>query len=196
MPLLELIAKAGIEGAVASLPGGIKANTNAIAETIANNVSKVIIKEHLNDPAYYDQMSRLLQEIIADLKARRLDYASFLKRIADLAKRVHAGHADGTPDVLKKNPALRAIYNNLKGASGATPKLAVREPAPPYAAADDPTLRLAVAIDETVRRVRPDDWRGHQARENEIKRALLPLLQGDAAEVERIFLVVRQQSEY
>jgi type I restriction enzyme R subunit len=53
-----------------------------------------------------------------------------------------------------------------------------------------------LAIDEAVRRVRPDDWRGHQAKENEIKRALLPLLHNDAPEVERLFLIIKQQSEY
>ena len=57
-------------------------------------------------------------------------------------------------------------------------------------------LKLAVAIDEVVRRVRPDDWRGHQARENAIKHALLPLLHNDVAEVERIFLIIKQQTEY
>ena len=43
--------------------------------------------------------------------------------------------------------------------------------------------------------MRPDSWRGHQARENTIKQALFSLLQ-DASEVERIFLIVKQQREY
>ena len=47
----------------------MKGNKDAIAETIENNVRSKIIKEHLNDPAYYDRMSTLLEEIIADLKA-------------------------------------------------------------------------------------------------------------------------------
>ena len=68
-----------------------------MAETIANNVRSKIIKEHLNDPAFYDRMSALLKEILADLKAKRIDYEEFLKRIADLAKQVQArqgaGHA-------------------------------------------------------------------------------------------------------
>jgi type I restriction-modification system DNA methylase subunit len=51
-------------------------------------------------------------------------------------------------------------------------------------------------IHETVRRVKPDDFRGHQARENTIKAALLPLLKNDQAEVERIFLIVKAQREY
>ena len=72
--------------AINSLPGGIKGNKDAVAETIANNVRSKIIQEHLNDPAYYDRMSKLLEEIIADLRAKRVDYEEYLKRIADLAK--------------------------------------------------------------------------------------------------------------
>jgi type I restriction enzyme R subunit len=45
-----------------------------VAETIANNVRSKIIKEHLNDPAFYDKMSALLNEILSDLKALRIDY--------------------------------------------------------------------------------------------------------------------------
>ena len=65
MGLLELIVKTGIANAIATQLGGLKGNKNAIAETIENNVRRKIIKEHLNDPAYYEKMSTLLDEIIA-----------------------------------------------------------------------------------------------------------------------------------
>jgi type I restriction enzyme R subunit len=58
--LLDLIVKSGIADAISSLPNGIKGNRGAVAETIANNVRRKIIKEHLNDPAFYDKMSVLL----------------------------------------------------------------------------------------------------------------------------------------
>ena len=45
-------------------------------------------------------------------------------------------------------------------------------------------------------RSKPDDFRGHQARENMIKAALLPLLKNDVDEVERIFLIIKAQREY
>jgi type I restriction enzyme R subunit len=51
-------------------------------------------------------------------------------------------------------------------------------------------------IDETIKRTRPDAWRGHQARENTIKAALLPLLGNDKDEVERLFLIIKAQTEY
>lgn len=50
-------------------------------------------------------------------------------------------------------------------------------------------------IDGRVREVRPDGWRGVQARENVIKRALYEAMQ-DEAEVERIFLIIKSQPEY
>jgi type I restriction enzyme, R subunit len=69
MGLMELIVKTGIANAIATL-GSLKANKNAVAETIENNVRRTIIKEHLNDPAFYEKMSALLDEIIAARKAK------------------------------------------------------------------------------------------------------------------------------
>jgi len=195
MSLLELIVKSGIADAINSLPDGIKGNKDAVAETIANNVRIKIIKEHLNDPAYYDRMSKLLEEILADLKARRLDYEQYLQRIADLAKQVQSGQADSVPPQLG-TPGMRAIYNNLKIADDLSQAGHSGETHLAYVAAADARLTLALTIDETVKRVRPDDFRGHQAKENEIKRALLPLLGNDLAEVERIFQIIKQQREY
>jgi type I restriction enzyme R subunit len=55
---------------------------------------------------------------------------------------------------------------------------------------------MALAIDDTVRNSRPDNWRGNVAKENLIKQALLPVLNYDEDEVERIFPVIIAQSEY
>lgn len=188
MGLLELIVKTGIANAINSQLGGMKGNKNAIAETIENNVRSKIIKEHLNDPAFYEKMSALLDEIIAARKAKAIEYEEYLRRIAELAKQVEAGKDVDAPEKLD-TPGKRALYNNLKaGGTG--------EPAASYgSAAKDNALELALRIDETVRRVRPDGWRGVQAREQVVKRALYDVLQ-DEAEVERLFLIIKQQREY
>ena len=189
MGLLDVIVKSGMADAISSLPDGIKGNQGAVAETIANNVRSKILKEHLNDPAFYDKMSALLREILDDLKAKRIDYKEFLKRIADVAKQVQAGKSDDTPAKLD-TPGKRALYSNLKPAQD--PNAAE----PMYEPDADPTLRLALQIDQAVKQVRPAGWRGHQARENIIKAALLPLLAHDKAAVERIFLILTAQREY
>ena len=196
MGLLELIVKTGIADAITSQLGGLKGDKNAIAETIENNVRRKIIKEHLADPAYYEKMSALLDEIIAARKARAIEYEEYLKRVAELAKRVEAGLEEDTPGPLKKSPALRALYNNLKKA-GDSPGSARRaaEALAEYKVSGDPVLDLAVTLDAAVRRVRPDGWRGVQAREQVIKAALYEILKVEA-EVDRMFLIIKAQSEY
>jgi type I restriction enzyme R subunit len=171
MGLLDLIVKTGIANAIATQLDGLKGNKNAIAETIENNVRKKIIKEHLNDPAYYEKMSALLDEIIAARRSKAIEYEEYLKRIAELAKRVEAGQSEETPQALDTS-GKRALYNNLK---------------------QDEVM--ALRIDEAIRKTRPDGWRGVQAREQVIKAALYGVL-GNEAEVERIFLIVKAQREY
>lgn len=194
MSLIELIVKTGIASAITSQLGELRGNKDAIAETIENNVRRKIIKEHLNDPAYYERMSQLLEEIIAARKAKALAYEEYLKQIAELAKKVEAGQSDDLPEQLKKSPGLRAIYNNLKRPAKKEPASAHEKPSP-YAESADPALALAVRLDQAVKRVRPDGWRGIQAREQVIKAALYEVLK-DVAEVERIFRIVKQQTEY
>jgi type I restriction enzyme, R subunit len=113
----------------------------------------------------------LLDEIIATRKTKAIAYEEYLKRIAELAKRVEAGQAEETPKALN-TPGKRALYNNL-----------------------NQNEDLALRIDETVRNMRPDGWRGVQAREQVIKAALYDVLR-DVADVERIFLIIKAQSEY
>jgi type I restriction enzyme, R subunit len=171
MGLLDLIVKTGIANAITSQLGGLKGNRNAIAESIENNVRSKIIKEHLNDPAYYEKMSALLDEIIVARKAKAIEYEEYLKRIADLARSVAAGQAEETPAQLN-TPGKRALYNNLSH-----------------------NEELAIKIDETVKQIRPEGWRGVRAREQVIKGGLYGVLQ-DMDEVERIFLIVEKHAEY
>ncbi len=65
------------------------------------------------------------------------------------------------------------------------------KPAGAYTVPGDPAPR----IDAAVKQVRPDGWRGVQAREQVIKRALFDILL-DESEVERIFLIIKAQGEY
>jgi len=194
MGLLELIVKTGIADAIATQLGGMKGNKGAIAETIENNVRSKIIKEHLNDPAYFERMSALLDEIIAARKANAIAYEEYLKRIGELAKNVEAGQAEDTPEQLN-TPGRRALYNNLRKESHAGAHIGA-EPHATYgqATTKDP-LELAILIDFAVKHVRSDGWRGHQPREQIIKAELMKILQ-DVATVERLFLIIKQQQEY
>lgn len=169
--LLELIVKSGIADAIVKKMGNKKTGKETSAEIIENNVRRKIIQERLNDPAYYDQMSKLLDEVIKFRKEKAENYEKYLKKIEELAKKVQTGKSGSTPSSLKTN-GQRALYNNLKDNEA-----------------------LALQIDSKVKDVRPADWRGVQPRENVIKQALWEILNDDA-EVERIFQIIVNQREY
>lgn len=192
MSLLELIVKTGIANVINTQLGGLRGNRNAIAETIENNVRRKIIKERLTDPAFYDKMSALLDEIIALRKAKAIEYEEYLKRVAELAKSVGVGAADDTPEPLKKSPALRAVYNNLKPA----PVDHVADIMAKYESSEDPMLALSIAIDEMVKKARPDDWRDNGGPKEQVVKAALYKVLGDEAAVEQIFPIIKAQAEY
>lgn len=171
LSLIELIVKTGITDALDCLPNGIKGNNEAVAETIENNVRSKIIKDHLIDPAFFDDMSVLLSSIIKERKENAINYEEYLKKIAELAKRVHEGKNESTPKTLN-TPAKRVLYNNL-----------------------GKNTDLAIEVHESILKYRPDGWRGNDAKEKVIKRVLYEALK-DVEEVERIFTIIVEQSEY
>jgi type I restriction enzyme R subunit len=171
LTLLEIIVNTGIADAINSLPQGIKGSREAVAEAIENNVRQKIIKEHLIDPAFFEEMSVLLNEIIKERKANAITYEEYLKKIAVLAKKVNEGKSDSTPDALN-TPAKRALYNNLS----------LNEP-------------LALSVHESICQYKPDNWKGNETKELIIKGKLYEVL-GDEKEVERIFPIVKEQGEY
>ena len=171
MSLIDIIVNSGIAKAISGLPGGIKSNKDAVAETIENNVRSKIIKDYLLDPAYFDAMSKLLDEIIKQRKQKAIDYEEYLKKVAGLAMKVAAGKEDSTPGTLD-TPARRALWNNL-----------------------DENEPLAIQVDAAIMKSRRDDWRGNLAKENLIKRAIYEVL-NDSNEVDRIFNIAEQQPDY
>ncbi|MBK7541958.1 MAG: hypothetical protein IPN66_17445 [Candidatus Competibacteraceae bacterium] len=192
--LLDLIVKTGIADAIAQRLNTLKGNQSAIAETIENNVRSKIIKEHLNDPAFYDKMSAQLQELIELRKAKAIEYEDYLKKIAELAKQTVAGQGDDLPAPLD-TPGKRALYHNLKAVAATPVANAVGDPRSAYATSDDSALNLTLRIDQAIRNTRPDDWRGVPSRERIVKGALYGVLR-DASEVERLFPIVKAQADY
>jgi len=169
--LLELIVNSGIADAINHLPQGIRSSKEAVAETIENNIRQKIIKEHLIDPAYFEEMSKLLNTIIAELRDMKINYEEYLRKIADLAKRVTNTHRDDLPNTIQTF-AQRALFNNL-----------------------GKNETLALQIDEVVRQVKQVDFRGDDRKENLIKYEIYKILK-DEKEVERIFAIVKEQRDY
>jgi type I restriction enzyme R subunit len=176
VPLIEVLVNSGLMAAVATLPDSIKSSEAATAETITNNVRSTIVERRVTDPAYYQKMSTLLDQIVSELKARQIDYAAYLKKVAELAKKVQSG-TDNTLPARLTTPGTRALYNNLAIANA------------------DERVETAIGISEAVTRVRQADWRGNHRKEQEIKQVIFQIL-GDDDQVEQAFGVIKKQGEF
>lgn len=112
LSLIQLIVERG-PAAVDKLPEGIRKNEAAVAETIENNVRRLIINESPVDPAYYEKMSKLLDALIEQRRKGVLSYKQYLEEIAELtAQAAQPGGAGSYPSGVKTS-AQRALYNNL-----------------------------------------------------------------------------------
>ena len=171
IPLLELITRLGVHKAIEKLPPPIKESEEAVAETISNNVRSKIIKSHLSDPAYFDKMSKLLDQLLADLRQQRISYREYLDKIAELSKQVITGKDESLPTSLN-TAGLRAIYHNL---------------------GDDEAL--ALRVDGAIKGSRPDGWRGNTAKERRVQQTIFAILQ-DKEQTLKLFEIVKQQAEY
>ena len=172
VPLLELIVMIGISDMVNRLPKSIRADPIAVAETIENNVRSKINTEYLNNPAFYERISKLLDEVIKQRKARAVSYEEYLKNIAVVVGKVAKGHAEGLPEQINTK-GRRSLYDNL-----------------------NQNEDLAIRIDEAIKTNRPDAWRDVPAREKTIKRLLMEQLHNES-EVERIFVTIKSlKDEY
>ena len=149
MSLIQLIVERGPDAADAKLKGIMKTE-EAVAETIENNVRKLIINESPVDPAYYDKMSKLLDALIELRRKGAVTYKEYLEKIAKLTQEatMPGGGPGGYPEGVK-TAAQRALYNNLGRDDG-----------------------LALAVDAAIQSARMDGWRDNTMKTKKVRLAI------------------------
>ena len=197
LSLTELIIETGIHDAIArKLNEKGKLSKNAVAEGIINNVRKTIIRDQLTDPRFYEQMSRLLDDLIKQSRADAAAYEEFLKNAEALVKRLATRQPDeAIPAALHGKREATVIYNNLPRilAMRGTMVAGVAEPRAEYG---DERLRLALEIDRVIRERAPAGWKGDQAREAQVLNALFPLLYRNREATLALFELAKNQPGY
>jgi type I restriction enzyme R subunit len=171
MPLVQLLVERGT-GALDTLPAGIAGNKSAMAETIENNIRRLITDEMPVNPAYYARMSELLDTLILERKQQARDYEDYLATIIELARQVNNPETGSAYPPSLNTPARRALYDNL-GQNEAQ----------------------AIAIDQAIQRTRKDGWRGNMLKEREISYAIAEVVE-DKARASEILEIAKQQSDY
>lgn len=194
MTLVQLLVERG-ESAIALLPEPLRTQPTAMAETIENNVRKLIIDEMAVNPHYYGQMSLLLDEIIQARHQEALDYRAYLAKIIQLATDLHQQIAQ-TPYPLSINtPILRVLYDNLQHRL----KLPVQEVAPPYGdgVPENAVARFVIQLDNAIQEVKQAQWRENMMKQRKVRLAIKQVVGNDQALVNDIFaLIVEQKYDY
>lgn len=198
LSLTELIVKTGIHDAIAKkLNEKGKLSKNAIAETIINNIRKTIVRDRLTDPRFYEQMSKLLDDLIQQSRESTQAYEKFLREAEALAKKLHEKPSDGdAPAMLRGNASALVIYRNLPDIvadDALTDDSVVKEPEAPHG---DRRAFLALKIDRVMRDEAPADWRGDQAKERSVQSLLHPLTGKNRKATLKLFDLLKNQPDY
>ena len=177
MTLVELVVERG-EDAVDSLPSSISGDREAMAETIENNVRRLIIDEMAVNPRYYERMSELLDALIEQRRKQALEYREYLRKIVELTRQTarRSEQSAYPPDI--DTPARQALYDNLGRDS-----------------------TLTARLDDKIRSVKKADWRGNRFKEREVRKAIEYVLETEGREaeipdVETVFELVKNQNDY
>lgn len=189
LSLGDLIIKTGIHDAIArKINQKGKLSNNAVAETIINNIRATIIRNQLTDPKFYGEISKLLDDLIKQNREDITQYALFLTNAEEIFKRMmKKQYADNIPSDLHGNEGATVIYNNLIS----LPKIDLQLPE-----TNKDRASLALKIDETIKNNAPAEWRGDQARENQVLNLLFYILEKDREATRALFEIIKNQQDY
>ncbi len=194
MTLVDLLIKDS-KRAIGSLPGGIRGSRRAVAETIENNVRRLIVDEMAVNPKYYEKMSAVLDALIQRRREEAIEYEDYLKKVIELAEMVKRGEGGGSYPASIKTRALRAIYDNLPEEVLET-KVVEGSGTLESDGTDDPRASIALAIDRRVRDAKMADWRGNPIKERRIAAAIHAALGPHKTYTLKILEIVKAQRGY
>jgi type I restriction enzyme R subunit len=189
LSLTELIIETGVHDAIArKLNEKGKLSRNAIAEGIINNVRKTIVRDQLTDPRFYDEMSKLLDDLIRQRRVETISYEDFLEKAEALVKRLGRKQPDlGVPAALHGKPEAIVLFRNLPS----LPATTFQCPAD-----DERIAELALKLDRALREQTPAGWKGDENREKQVLNALFPLMTRDRVATQAIFDIIKNQPGY
>ncbi|GAA3831745.1 type I restriction endonuclease subunit R [Streptomyces phyllanthi] len=172
--LVQLIAELGA-GALDRLPKGIRSSPEAVAETITNNIRKLIIDERATNPKYYDKMSELLDAIIEERRRGAIEYQEYLAELLEAAGRLGRGDSGSTYryPAWADNGARKALVD--------------------FFLTDE---RLAAEVDTAVLHSKPHAWVGNALRERKVRNAIKRALPDGFDRIDELFELVKARHEY
>jgi type I restriction enzyme R subunit len=149
-----------------------KAVPEAMAETIENNMRKVIIDEQPINPKYYEKMSELLDALIAQRREEAISYAEYLEEVKKLAEKMVKPAAATYPSSMDTR-GKQSLYDNLES-----------------------NEELVTRIDTAIRYTKKADWKDNRFKYRDVENAVREELGEYTADVKALMDLVKNQSEY
>jgi type I restriction enzyme R subunit len=172
LSLIEIIIAEG-ELFIEKLPEKLKKDEEAVAEAIENNVRKKIIEKNPTNPKYYEEISKLLDELIKMRRQKTIEYKEYLNKIAEITKRMMKPENETKyPVSVRGSAAKRAFYSNITQ--------------------DE---KLITELDKIILQGKDADWYGDKTKEMALRGVIYEVIK-DEDIVEKIFEIVKEQTEY
>lgn len=144
----------------------------SVAETIENNVRKVINEESQTNPKYFEKMSKLLDELIKQRTEEAIEYQAYLAKIKELSEKItNPSGGVNYPDSINSR-AKQALYDNLENNEA-----------------------VANLLHRTILNNKLDGWRDGGIKEKKLMLAVNQVIQ-DANITLSIMEIIKAQNEY
>ncbi len=146
----------------------------AMAETIENNIRKVIIDGQPINPKYYEKMSELLDALIEQRREEAISYEKYLKEVKKLAEGVvkNSNSRSSYPDSMNSK-AKQSLYDNL-----------------------DQNEDLATRIDTAIRHTKKADWKYNRFKQRDVENAVKEEVGKYNVDIKDVMELVKNQPEY
>lgn len=145
----------------------------AMAETIENNMRKVIIDEQPINPKYYEKMSELLDALITQRREEAIIYEEYLKEVKKLAENITKPQGGSSyPDSMNTR-GKQSLYDNL-----------------------DKNEELVIRLDTAIRYTKKADWKTNRFKQRDVEHAVKEELGGYQVDIKDLMDLIKSQSEY
>ena len=147
----------------------------AMAETIENNMRKVIIDEQPINPKYYEKMSELLDALITQRREEAISYEQYLKEVKELAANMTKPEGTTTYPYSMDSRGKQSLYDNY--------------------GKDE---ILVTKIDTAVHSTKKDGWKSNPIKTRNVKYAVEEQVADYeiAVDIEGVMDLIKKQREY
>jgi type I restriction enzyme R subunit len=147
----------------------------AMAETIENNMRKVIIDEKPINPKYYEKMSELLDALIEQRREEAISYQDYLEQVKKLADSITPKNQSTNYPTSMDTRAKQSLYDNLEN-----------------------NEELVENIDNVIRETKKADWKSNRFKQRVVERAVKDTVGSYDLniDVDNLMDLIKSQKEY